>query len=209
MQKATKIFSEKKENLKEYLFNKATSFLKKKRKSEKVDTEIENFDFSNSDNNDSNLFNDFFDDLFTHNKSFNNLILSSAETLSILPKEENKKNEPELNNISITATHQKPSSNDEILNFSKFRENTNSNTLINVKLEDILGPSINELKTLPNTSGNEEILKVENSEKDYIQNNIIKLDENEDEKENNIINNNTKDKLKNKEKKRKFRKRYK
>ena len=68
MKKATKIFSEKEENLKEYLFNKATSFLKKKRKSEKHDTEIENFDFSNSDNNDSNLFNDFFEDLFTQNK---------------------------------------------------------------------------------------------------------------------------------------------
>ena len=201
MQKATKIFSEKKENLKEYLFNKATSFFKKKRKSEKGDTEIENFDFSNSDNNDFNVFNDFFDDLFTQNKSFNNLILSSAEALSILPKEENKKNESELNNISITETHQKPSSNDEILNFSKFRENTNSNILINVKLEDILGPSINELKTLPNTSGNEEILKVENSEKNDIQNNIIKLDENEDEKENNIIiNNNIKDKSKKKKK---------
>jgi hypothetical protein len=78
-----------------------------------------------------------------------------------------------------------------------------------MKLEDILGQSINELKTLPNTSGNEEILKVENSEKDYIQNNIIKLDENEDEKENNIINNITKDKPKKKEKRRKLRKWYK
>ena len=133
--------------------------------------------------------NDFFNDLFTCNKSFNNLKLSPAEALSILPNDKNNKNE--LINEPILTTFDNISSknDDKKIIFSKISENTND--INDVKLEDILTPNINQLKTLPTTLENEKIIKIEKAEKTE-KDCIIRIsyDIQIHEKENNIIINN-------------------
>ena len=190
MEQISQIFSDKKETIKDYLFTKATSFINKKRLAKR--SNIENSDLPNSENNDFNILNDFFNDLFTCNKSFNNLKLSPAEALSILPNDKNNKNELINEPILTTLDNISSKNDDKKIIFSKISENTNSSNDINdVKLEDILTPNINQLKTLPTTLENEKIIKIEKAEKTE-KDCIIRISDDIQihEKENNIIINN-------------------
>jgi len=136
MEQISRIFSDKKETIKDYLFIKATSFLNKKRLEKKPT--FKNSDLPNSENNDFNILNDFFSDLFTCNKSFNNLKLSSAETLSIFPNDKDNKNEL-INEPILTTLNNISSKNDEKIIYSKIYDNTNSSNVINdTKKEDLL-----------------------------------------------------------------------
>ena len=184
MEQISQIFSDKKETIKDYLFTKATSFINKKRLAKR--SNIENSDLPNSENNDFNILNDFFNDLFTCNKSFNNLKLSPAEALTILPNDKNNKNELINEPILTTLDNISSKNDDKKIIFSKISENTND--INDVKLEDILTPNINQLKTLPTTLENEKIIKIEKpekSEKDC----IIRISDDiqKHEKKNNII----------------------
>ena len=182
--KTSNNFSTNTEKFKEFLLKKATSFFNKKRITIKDNSDLENFELLNSNNCEFNILNDFFNGLFTNKRCFNNLELSSAEKLSILPEDKNKNidsiNETVINSINTLK-------NDENNNISKISEINNSNSFVNSKAEDILTRNTNDAKTMHTTMDNiNTIIKIEKSEENYMINKSIKLNENEEENKLNI-----------------------